>query len=446
MKATLAASRENVSADHYYIVGNVKPDGYINVQALPPLLGYDFNTNKYSQVISFFKKLDQKNTFHYGFQNDIYFFNLQDSARQINILPDQGNPDNLQYQASPWNQRWNITGQGALLTQPYVQWKHKFHENLDMVLGLHGQYFSLSNSWSPLEPRAGLMLKLPEGQNLNFGMGFHSQIQPPYTYFYDFTDSEKPDLGKRQHNRNLGFTRSRHFVLGYERILGNLVKMKWETYYQKLNGVPVEIRASSFSFLNAGASFNRLFPEVGLANEGQGENYGLELTLEKYYSNGYLMLFTGSLFEAKYQGSDGIWRDTEFNGNYAFNFLGTKEFKLRKGLIGVGTNLTMAGGRRYGPVDVARTEALQEIIYVDATRNSLQFDPYFRADIRINYRLNAKKISHEIALDLINILNTQNILNLTWAPDNLENPDPDESIIQNYQLGVLPIFYYKLDF
>jgi len=124
----------------------------------------------------------------------------------------------------------------------------------------------------------------------------------------------------------------------------------------------------------------------------------------------------------------------------------TKEFKIRRGLIGLGTNLTTAGGRRYGPVNVARTQADQEIIYEDATRNSQQFEPYFRADLRINYRINGKKMSHEIALDLINVLNTQNILNLTWAPDILENPDAEKSIIKNYQLGFLPLFYYKIDF
>ncbi|WP_373522118.1 hypothetical protein, partial [Aquiflexum sp.] len=63
-----------------------------------------------------------------------------------------------------------------------------------------------------------------------------------------------------------------------------------------------------------------------------------------------------------------------------------------------------------------------------------------------NYRINTKKLSHEIALDLINILGTKNVLNLTWAPNDIENPDPEKSIIQNYQLGFLPIFYYKIDF
>jgi hypothetical protein len=445
MKATLAASQENVSADHYYIVGTVKPDGFLNIQALPPILGYDFTTNKYSQVVSFFKKVDNKNTINYGFQNDIFQYNFLDSARQVTILPNHGGGQ-LQFETTPWSFRWTTEGDAAVLAQPYIQWKHKLNDEVSFVAGLHSQYFSLTNSWSIVEPRAGLTWRLPNNQGINFGLGMHSQIQSPYTYFYQFTDEGRPDAGFRQHNRNMDFTRSKHLVLGYDRILGTQVRMKLETYYQSLSNVPVENRPSSFSLLNTGASFNRLFPEVGLVNDGLGENYGVELTLEKYYSKGYMFLFTGSLFEAQYKGSDGVWRDTEFNGNYAFNLLGTKEFKTRRGLIGVGTNLTTAGGRRYGPVDVLRTQEAQEVIFEDATRNSLQFDPYFRADLRINYRINTKNLSHEIALDLINILGTKNVLNLTWAPNDIENPDPEKSIIPNYQLGFLPIFYYKIDF
>ena len=44
----------------------------------------------------------------------------------------------------------------------------------------------------------------------------------------------------------------------------------------------------------------------------------------------------------------------------------------------------------------------------------------------------------------VNILNTKNVLKLTYAPDPL---DPGANAIrEEYQLGLLPIFYYKIDF
>ncbi len=226
MKATLAASQESVSADHYYIVGTVKPDGFINVQALPPILGYDFTNNKYSQVLSFYKKLDNRNTINYGFQNDIYRFNLQDSARQVTILPNPGTGGGIQYQSNPWSFRWATAGESAVLAQPYIQWKHKVNEIFSFVAGLHSQYFSLTNSWSIIEPRAGLTWRLPNNQGINLGIGMHSQIQPTYTYFYKFEDVVRPQAGFQQHNRNINFTRSRHLVLGYDKVLGPQVRLR----------------------------------------------------------------------------------------------------------------------------------------------------------------------------------------------------------------------------
>ena len=41
-------------------------------------------------------------------------------------------------------------------------------------------------------------------------------------------------------------------------------------------------------------------------------------------------MFSGTLYESKYVGSDGIERNTSFNGNYVANLLLGKEFKLEK--------------------------------------------------------------------------------------------------------------------
>ena len=62
-----------------------------------------------------------------------------------------------------------------------------------------------------------------------------------------------------------------------------------------------------------------------------------------------------------------------------------------------------------------------------------------RFDVRISYRINGKGISHEIAFDLINVTNRKNILNYTYIN---EPPYRRES----YQLGFLPLFYYKIEF
>ena len=88
----------------------------------------------------------------------------------------------------------------AYLAQTFIQWKYALSEKTDIILGLHSQYFSLSESFVPLEPRAGLKWKMNERQSFNIGMGMHSQIQPTYLYFYGQTNG--PDGQPISQNRD----------------------------------------------------------------------------------------------------------------------------------------------------------------------------------------------------------------------------------------------------
>jgi hypothetical protein len=65
-------------------------------------------------------------------------------------------------------------------------------------------------------------------------------------------------------------------------------------------------------------------------------------------------------------------------------------------------------------------------------------------DLKVNWKFNASKATHEIGIDLLNIFNTRNLLGLTYAP-NLANPNA-VPIAEKSQLGFLPLFYYKIDF
>jgi outer membrane receptor protein involved in Fe transport len=219
--------------------------------------------------------------------------------------------------------------------------------------------------------------------------------------------------------------------------------VKSEAYYQYLYNIPVTVAPSSFSLINMGSGFQRFFPEP-LKNTGTGYNYGIELTVQKFFDKSFFFMFSGTIYDSKYEGSDGVLRNTSYNGLYIVNVLGGKEFKIGvKQSISIGVKVTAAGGKRYGYVDVAQSAALNELIYLDDGFNSRQFYDYFRADLKINWKYNAKKTTHEIGLDLVNVFNSKNLLSLAYAP-NIGDPSAEPIAARN-QLGFLPIFYYKID-
>jgi outer membrane receptor protein involved in Fe transport len=206
--------------------------------------------------------------------------------------------------------------------------------------------------------------------------------------------------------------------------------------------VPVEMSTSSYSVLDEGHDMERFFPDT-LVNRGTGRNYGLELTVEKFFSRSYFLMLTASLYDARRTGSDGILYEALYNGGYALNLLGSKEFSWgarRNHAITVGGKITLAGGKRYTPIDVAASDIAGEAVYIDSQRNFRQFDPYFRADIKLNYRINTSRITHEVGLDLVNITDRQNVLRQIYVA-GAEPP-----VIEKPQLGFMPIFYYRIDF
>lgn len=427
LKTGLAFSHERQAAEHFYIIRHLDNQQEWVVDSIYNILRFAFNIQKATSFLTFNTKFSARHTLKYGIYYHQLFFHLRDSA--------------LIYDHSRYQVRWNYTGNTALV-QAFIQWKSKISEKFSYTIGLHHQYFALTKSISWAEPRVGLNYQLSQKQNFFAGAGLHSQAQPYYVYFYQKWDSLQGQFVME--NQNMDFTRSFHSVLGYENRLNATTRLKIETYYQYLFNIPVEIQPSAFSLTNMGSGFSRFFPQK-TKNAGLGRNYGVELTLEKFFSQSFYFLITASIFDAKYQGSDKVWRNTDFNARYATNLLLGKEVKIKKkNILGLGTKTTWAGGRWYGPADTTRSRIQQELVFLDSSYNTIQFRPYFRQDLKLYYKINAKRFTHEIALDLVNILNTKNILSLTYSPNPL---DPTASPVrENYQLGFLPLFYYRLDF
>lgn len=433
ISSTIAMSYERQTSHHNYLIRsldttyeNGQPRYNISVDSIYPLMGYSFRTARLTGYFSLTHKFNRFHLIKAGINIEEQFMKMKDSV--------------LNLDETAFVQRWNFTGTG-MLVQPFVQWKWRMRENMDFTAGLHAQYYSFSNSLSPAEPRLGWKWRMRKSQSISAGAGLHSQTQPLYTYSY-----QQPDAAGNQvlHNKNMDFTKSVHSALSYEKYFKGNLQVRTEVYYQHLYNVPVDVRPTAFSLINQGSGFQRFFPD-SLQNTGTGRNYGIELTIQKFFNKSFFFLVTGSLYQSKYKGSDGIERNTSYNGNYATNFLAGKEFRLsEKQSISAGFKLTWAGGRRYGYVDRTASELRREVIFLDSGFNDRQFKDYFRLDLKVNWKFNAKSMTHEIGLDLVNILDTKNLLGLAYAPD-LADPSKEPFAIKQ-QLGFLPIFYYKVDF
>lgn len=283
----------------------------------------------------------------------------------------------------------------SFLINAYSNSTLNFSDKLTMNLGLNCQFFTLNNNYT-IEPRMGLKYQFMPKQTLSFGYGLHSRLEQLYYYF-----AKNPLYGDAAVNKNIDFAQSHHFVLGYDLSISENLHLKVEPYFQYLFDVPV-VKDSSTSILNI---TNDYFFNQKLENTGLGRNYGIDISLDKYLTNGLYYSVTASLFNSEYQGGDKVWRNTRFNRNYVFNLLVGKEWTLghsKNKTLGTNIRFSYQGGDRYSPIDPTKSILKQDVVFDETKAFSNQLTPSFTTHFTILYRVNKKKTTSEFALKILN--------------------------------------------
>ena len=443
MKTSLAFGGQGIYGYHQLIIRNknFKPK-----DTLPTIMGHDFFEGKTTLAWYVKHKINSRNSIKTGFLANRMDVKFLDSVK-VNSLFDTI-PTVIQNK--PFVNRLDDK-ENYYLLQPYFCYVHKINDKFSLNTGIFAQYLTLNGRYS-VEPRFSMKYQFTSKQSVNLAYGLHSQMQQTYLYFASPDSIVKnntlvPNTEKEQSNRSLDFTKSQHIVLGHDIAFGKYLNVRTELYYQYLWNVPVYVVPSGISAINRGATFTRFFPQYTMVNNGTGYNYGLELTIQKSFHNHFFFMYSGSLFESKYTASNGKTYDTDFNGNYMMNILGGLEYnvgKNKKNMLSFSSKFTYGGGKRYSPVNLAASNAIMDIVPIADSINTKQFAPYNRLDLRIAYKINMKRSAVEIALDLVNLLGAKNILALSYAPDPADLTK--SPLVENYQLGFLPLFYVKFDF
>lgn len=327
----------------------------------------------------------------------------------------------------------NVRGNTQTL-QGFFQWNYKLYPKLTTNVGLHYLHLMLNNSYS-VEPRASLKYDVTARQNLTFGYGLHSQLQPIGVYF---AQQKVGDIQTKP-NHGLKLSKAHHLVLGYDINITEFSHIKLETYYQHLFNVPVSTDpTNTFSILNSQSGF---YTEE-LANKGLGKNYGVELTYERFLHKNLYYLISGSMYESKYKASNGNWYDTRFNTNFALSVTIGKEWILRgekSRVLGFNIKSVYVGGFRYTPIDLDASIIAGETKEITSETFGKRMPDYYRLDIRLSLKRNYKKLTSTLALDIQNTTNRQNVGGQYFAKQSGE-------VKYWYQSGLIPILSYKIEF
>jgi hypothetical protein len=376
--------------------------------------------NKASASFHLMKKFNARNILDAGISYDFYMVSYF----------------NNQYVKSSYIY-YTDTDQNMGLLSAYAGYQHRFGSKVTSSLGGHFQYFTLNNSLA-LEPRLSLKWDITPVSSLSSGFGMHSQMVPAMMYF---TQSPVPEGQYVMTNTDLDFMRSVHAVLGYDYMIREYLRFKAEAYYQYLYKIPVKKSIPQYSMQNEGLDYYILRYD-SLISRGTGDNYGIDLTLERFLHRNYYFLFTASFCRSYYRGYDKVTRTTAFDNRYVFNAVGGYELpfgRLKNQFFILGLRATWTGGRPYLAYDQEKTVAEGQVVYDWDNAYSSRFDDYIRCSLRIGYRRNVTNANIMLLIDLQYRSNYTSI-------DLYRIDVATGEIVQGYSMGFYPMATWRIQF
>jgi hypothetical protein len=381
---------------------------------LPADYAFDANTLGLYSIHSYYKhQMGQRGYLTAGLRASQYRF-TPDNAN----LPDAFVRDTMQY----------------AIFQPYLSYSSTFGTNWRYNVGVNIAYYESTSSVFA-EPRASIAY-LPSGDHqISLSYGLHSQVRNPYLRLFT-PDRYEP-------------TRAHHLTLGYDWQIKKDLQFRTAVFYHHLFNAP------GSSFLD-GRHFSSLsyFGQYYGAGEvnvpaldftTEGDHYGIELELNQYLTKGYYYLLNATIFRSTIRefpfndGPSSSPYDRRFISNVTFGkewYKEKEEGKIRS--LGVNVRVVYGGGALDLPI---LEEISQSRNYtVRATGSDYDRLPnYFRTDLRFYLKRSRKKYNTTISLDIQNATNQENIAFTYYDILN-------EQIDQRYQLGLIPILTYRVDF
>jgi hypothetical protein len=313
----------------------------------------------------------------------------------------------------------NISGKvEGLLWQPYINWAQNIGE-FSLHAGVRYVNFTYNNS-SVVEPRLNLSRNW-KNNSFTLSYGLTSQIQQTQNYL-------------RIDNNNLSFTKSNQFSAEWRKYYKNHLSIVSSIYYHQLFDVPVYAVNQFYSVIN---QFDD-YPNEKMNNTGKGRNYGIELNVEKrYYGNMYFMI-SGSYYKSEYEVFDN-YLSTRFDGNFTSSLLAGKEWISGNKSFGINGRVIYTGGLRLPQIDTYTSSVVGTTVFNYSQGFPVHLPNYFRSDLRINWRKNKPNYTRIIYIDIQNLTGYKNEANIYY--DTFL-----QALKVRYQVGIIPVLGYRVDF
>ena len=315
--------------------------------------------------------------------------------------------------------------------QPFTEIRYSLSSSWLLTGGLRFLYDSHNTKLYP-EPRLEILHGLSPGSSIQLSYNLLSQptLTQPFLIPAAYSNGEKIALEP---------IRSHYTALGYEKDWQSNTSLKTKVFYQFMNQVPVSLASGIFSALNTVEDL-ALGP---IASLGRGQVYGFDASLQRYFIKDLYYLLSISTFNATYEDAKGDWHNMRFNSQYTMSFTGgkewTKEKKDKLRTIGLNLRGLYRGGYWHTPINEAASRAQSTTVFDWDRPFEERLPAYFSFDLRLSHTKQKENYLRTWSLDIQNVTNRQNI---SWYYyDQLL-----DEVRPAYQLGIIPVLGYRIEF
>lgn len=370
----------------------------------------DFTESKISASITYSQRMNHRIRLQTGIIGDYNQFEFKRTINGLSFVP---------------------VDESYYLLQPYAQlnWQSPNQKN-STTLGVNGVVHNGVIFSYAIEPRFSFTRKLAAHHRISLAAGGYSQS--PAVWLFRYLD----DL-----------IRSYKIEAGYAWNFAANWQFKTAVYRQWITN-SIYFTDEKFSLVNNSEQrFDVLFrPSYNVA---QGNNSGVELTVERNLQNGWFLLSNASFFDSKFSKvsspSAQDWLPSRWNIGHLVNVTFGKEWQREKAVgkertIGLNARINWAGSAREADINLAESQATHSTVYDETAGYTHTYPDYFRLDFRVYWRKYlGNRRNSTFALDLQNLTGQQNLAYHYY--------DPYTNKIENkYQLGTIPNFSWRLEF
>lgn len=313
------------------------------------------------------------------------------------------------------------------IIQPYFDAKWEISPLFTARGGMRYMRFTY-NDMDAVEPRISLHYSASERNNFNISYRLTSQIQPAFMYALSY--------------RKLELTKAHHAEIGHKFQWNESTAIKTDVYYQHLFDAPIGLHRtfSALNFAEITGLYGENFYLEYLFSNGTGNNYGINVTAEKSFYRNHYFILGASLYKSTYSALDSVQRPTRFDGRYTFTGTYGKEWRRqeKKRTIGLNTRLLYIGGLREQSV-LTRYVTGGEPFYNPESFFDNKLKDYYRIDVRISLRKDKPRYTRTFAIDIQNVTGAKNEAYHYF--DGTKN-----EVVTRYQLGIIPVLVYRIDF